>query len=420
MLDLESPIPGGAGKAVAKLIGAAQNDGELVVEIVRQPGRQIGDGLHPLRLHHTPLQVPPAADIAQHQDRAQALIRAVLKTGDLDDGGVPRAGNQRVGPMRAAGRAGWVHLQQFDDGVFRGRSGGFLMQRKHFHEQASMRVGRGPAREPLGHRVHEDHFAVRVGGHHTLADAAQSGCQPRFAGAQAAFHLVLVDGNLHGAAQFGVPYGFQNVTEWLRAGGPVDGFLVRMGGDVDHRHFQLGFHGLGGGDAVHVALQTDVHEDEIERRRPGKVERLFAGARDGWHLIAQPLQPALDVRGDNAFIFNDQDLLVWFRGKLHGFRQPSNFSVRKGTSLSCSFWGTSKFPRRRPKCQIRGAVPLDCGRRPRRPAAVVESFDSPDERGGPREPARGRKLRKLLKLEGGQGLHQPAPLNPRWPSIGLY
>ena len=102
------------------------------------------------------------------------------------------------------------------------------------------------------------------------------------------------------------------------SGWPVDGLFAGMRGDVDYRHFQFGLQGLGRGDAVHIALQTDIHKDQIERRGSGKVERFFSGARDSRHLIAQPLQPALDVGGDNAFVFNDQDLLVLFGGKLHG------------------------------------------------------------------------------------------------------
>ena len=217
-----------------------------------------------------------------------------------------------------AGRAGRLSGPEIGDGVSGGRARGFLVQRKHLQEQAPMRVGCGPAREPLGDRVHKHNFAVRVGGDDTLADAAQSGGQPRLAGAEAAFHLVLVDGNLHGAAQLGVPDRFEDVTERLGAGGPVDGLFVGMRSDVHHRRFELDLHRLSRGDAVHGALQTDVHKDQVERRGSGKVEGFFAGARDGRHLIAQPLQPVLDVRGDNAFVFNDQDQFVWFGGKLHG------------------------------------------------------------------------------------------------------
>jgi hypothetical protein len=246
---------------------ASQNHGELVIEIVRQPGRQVGDGFHSLRLHDAPLQLPAATDIVQHQDGAQQFIRAVLKTGQLHRGRAARAGRQRVGARW--GRASRLAHQEIEDGVGRRRAGGFLVQREHLHEQALMRVLAGPAGEPLGDRVHENHFAVVVGGDDALANASQGGSQPRFAGAEAALYLVLVDGDLHGAAQLGIPYGFQNVPEWLRLGGPVDGLFVSVGGDIDHRCFQFRLHLLGGGDTVDAAFQTDVHEDQIERCRPG-------------------------------------------------------------------------------------------------------------------------------------------------------
>ena len=186
------------------------------------------------------------------------------------------------------------------------------MQCNHVHQQTAQRVAGGPTREVPGNRIHEHDLALGIGGDHAFADAAQRGGKPGFAGAQAAFHLMFVDGNLHRAAQFGIADGFEDVTERLRVGRPVDGFLIGMRGDVNDRGFELGLHGLRGGDAVHIALDADIHQDQIERRGPGKMERFFAGTRDGRHLIAQPLEPALDIGGDNAFIFNDQDLFVSF------------------------------------------------------------------------------------------------------------
>jgi hypothetical protein len=75
--------------------------------------------------------------------------------------------------------------------------------------------------------------------------------------------------------------------------------------------------------------------------RSNGVERFFAGARNRGHSIAQLFQTALDVGGDDAFVFNDQDLFGLFRGGLHVKGPSWNLSGLRGASLSAVFCGVA-------------------------------------------------------------------------------
>src|ERR1035441_8200487 len=78
--------------------------------------------------------------------------------------------------------------------------------------------------------------------------------------------------------------------------------------DRYHRDLKLGFQRLGRGDSIHVAFQADVHEGQIERSGPGATERFHSGLRNGRNGVAEAYQLLLDVGGDQAFVFYDQDV----------------------------------------------------------------------------------------------------------------
>ena len=171
-----------------------------------------------------------------------------------------------------------------------------------------MPVGTGPAGQFLGNRIHEDDFARGIGSDDAVSDTAQCGGEPGFAGAHAPFHLVTVEGNLNYAAEVAVGGRFENVAEGLGELGAIDGVLIGMRGQVDDRDLEFGFQRLRRGDAIHVAFQADVHEDEIERRRPGATEGFHSGLGNGRNGVTEAFELLLDVGGNQAFVFYDQDV----------------------------------------------------------------------------------------------------------------
>ena len=127
------------------------------------------------------------------------------------------------------------------------------------------------------------------------------------AGPQLAFGLGLVEGHGDGRAQLAILEWLEDVAERFGGAGPHQGGLVRVGGQVHHGDLEAAADLLGGGDAVHVPLQPDVHQDQVRAQLAGEPDGFLPPGRDAGQRMAQAKQAALDVHGHDGFVLDDED-----------------------------------------------------------------------------------------------------------------
>ncbi|MDT4884224.1 hypothetical protein FQZ97_1203440 [compost metagenome] len=100
----------------------------------------------------------------------------------------------------------------------------------------------------------------------------------------------------------------------------LQGGVFGIRGEVDHRG-RVGFAQPGGHlDAVHVALDVDVHQHQIGLGLRDHLHAFVTGDRNGGHVVAQLRQALLQVEGDDALVFHHQDA----GGSVHVFRSREN------------------------------------------------------------------------------------------------
>ncbi len=165
-----------------------------------------------------------------------------------------------------------------------------------------------PAGEGLGHRVHELDPAVLVGRHHAVADALQRRGQPPLAVLEALLDAVLVERHLDGREQLPLLEGLQHVAERLGDLGALQRVRVGVGGQVDDGDVVAAADLRGSLDAVHFAVQEDVHEHQVRTPPAGLLDRLFPGGRRVGHLVTEVPQPAHQVHCDDVLVLDHQDL----------------------------------------------------------------------------------------------------------------
>ena len=96
------------------------------------------------------------------------------------------------------------------------------------------------------------------------------------------------------------------------------GDLVRVGRNIHHGDLETFLNLLGGGHAVHVALQVDVHQNQIRAQLLGQPDSLLSPRRDPDDRMAQVDQAMFNVHRDNGFIFDHEDAHIG-----HGREPPS-------------------------------------------------------------------------------------------------
>ena len=60
-------------------------------------------------------------------------------------------------------------------------------------------------------------------------------------------------------------------------------------------------------DAIHLALQIDVHQNQVRGFGRGELDRLLTRGGDACHRITQPVQPLLEFEGYRVLILDDQN-----------------------------------------------------------------------------------------------------------------
>jgi hypothetical protein len=192
--------------------------------------------------------------------------------------------------------------------------------------------------EGLGHRVHERDFAVLVGDDHRVGDAFQDGGKPLLPFFQFPLHVEAVDRHLDGAVQLGVLKGLDDVAEGLGELGAVQGVLVGVGGEKDDRDAGVFADIMGHVDAVHLALEHDVHQHQVGGEFLGAADRFLARTDDVDHVIPEPFETALDVFGDYILVFDNKDFQL-----LHEI-QPFSKYLKRMNVLYSVLWRFAEIP----------------------------------------------------------------------------
>ncbi|MFO0767416.1 MAG: hypothetical protein U0231_11635 [Nitrospiraceae bacterium] len=127
-------------------------------------------------------------------------------------------------------------------------------------------------------------------------------------------------GKFHGGAEIAADEGFDEVGQWQRMARALKCVVIRKGREVDHRDFILLLDASGGLDAVHRALQFDIHQDEIRDVLAGEPNGIGArGCHPDHHVADRPKLSANILRHDN-FIVNDENF-----GLYHAISTRSQF-----------------------------------------------------------------------------------------------
>ena len=102
--------------------------------------------------------------------------------------------------------------------------------------------------------------------------------------------------------------GLDDVSVGLGDLGLGQGALIRVGGEEDHRDVGFLPDGIGGFYPVHLALEHDVHEDDVRHVLLGEQNGLFPSACGAHHVIPQLLQAELYILAHNALILHYEDV----------------------------------------------------------------------------------------------------------------
>ena len=131
--------------------------------------------------------------------------------------------------------------------------------------------------------------------------------------AEAAIHGPFVQRDLDGGLQIPLGEWFDQVAVGFNVFGPIQRFVVGVGGEKHNRHVAVLLNAPGRFNAVHRPVDTHVHEDEIGGRFGGRSAGFFAAGGRAHHVVAQTLQNALDIDGDDLLVFDNEDLdrLFW-------------------------------------------------------------------------------------------------------------
>ena len=148
---------------------------------------------------------------------------------------------------------------------------------------------------------------VGIGGDHRIADAGERHPQPLALLAELPVGLVPVNRHFDLRGQLSFLERFEDVSERPGELGAGQRGGVAVGRQIDHRHVVLAADRFRGFDAVHRAFQPDVHQHQLRPEPAGQGDGLLALRGDPGDLVAEPPQLAGQVRGDDGFVFNDEN-----------------------------------------------------------------------------------------------------------------
>ncbi len=206
--------------------------------------------------------------------------------------------------------------------IFQGFARLLVEDPKYFGQRAAGRASSGPTGQSLRDGIHERDARPRVRRDHGVADARERDGVAALAIAQLTFCGVFMQSHLDRRAQLRIFERLQDVTERLGQARAGQRLVVGVRGQVDHGYLRGLPDSLGGLDAVHLALEANVHQHQIGRGLACELHGAFTVGGDPHHRVTNPRELLLDVAGDDAVILDDQDL-----GGCHAFEIPGKACV---------------------------------------------------------------------------------------------
>ncbi len=181
---------------------------------------------------------------------------------------------------------------------------------EHGHDVGDARAAElllPPAEQRLGGGVHEGHEPLGIRDQHRVAHARGDRRRPPPRLERPPDALVPVERHLDGRVQAPLVERLEHVAEGVGQLGLLESLGVGEGGEVHHGHVEPGPHALRGLDAVHPALELDVHQHEIRLDLPEPLERVRPRRRHGRHVVPEPFEGLADLRCNEPFVLDHQD-----------------------------------------------------------------------------------------------------------------
>ncbi len=164
-----------------------------------------------------------------------------------------------------------------------------------------------PPDQTLGGGIHEPHPAGAIGCDHAVGDARQRGVEPLAAVPQRQIGAVPGERHLDGDSQVALVEGLAHEAVGTRGAHLMHGVVIGERGEEDDREVVRGADRPGGRNAVHLAPQLDVHQDEIGGRLEREVDRVLSRRHRCDDLVAPARQQGLEVQRDDALVLDDRD-----------------------------------------------------------------------------------------------------------------
>src|SRR5215472_7801978 len=118
---------------------------------------------------------------------------------------------------------------------------------------------------------------------------------------------MLVQRHLDAGMQFGFLKWLGNVTQRYGKLGARERGGVGVGGEVDHRKIEAIAQDSGGFDAVHLALDADIHQSQIGLGFLRLGNRLGAARNGRRHRVTEFGEDVAQIFGGDPFVFHDEN-----------------------------------------------------------------------------------------------------------------
>ncbi|NJN94646.1 MAG: hypothetical protein HC875_11385 [Anaerolineales bacterium] len=110
---------------------------------------------------------------------------------------------------------------------------------------------------------------------------------------QLLFPLILDQRHLDGGIEFLLTKGFEQVTKKMGLLDPLEGDIIRIGGQINHRQIKVLPEMQGCFDAIHAPRQTNVHQNQMRRDFRRQVDSFLPRSRNSRRLVPQLFQTYL-------------------------------------------------------------------------------------------------------------------------------
>ena len=162
----------------------------------------------------------------------------------------------------------------------------------------------------------------RIGDYNGFRHRSQRGAKPGFLLLELAFHAVFVDRHLDGGVQRSRAQRLDDVAEGIGGLGALERGPVGMRGQEHHRHVMARANLLRRGDAVALAVDANVHQNQVGAG--GLLHGFFGGRDRGHHLVSQGFQARGDIVRDQPLVFHHQHLVGFRRLHASTFRETTS------------------------------------------------------------------------------------------------